>query len=184
MKIIRLLFACTCGLALALVLMVALGPPRSNKALAAPTATFRYVQGNVGADTGTWTSSQTPCKTIQYALAQANDGDSILVAKDIYPITYAGTVVITKSVTLEGGWGAIGSGGGLLAGAAGPARDPHDSADFPSDVRRRRAVLERRRHGPMPRRDPKAQGRCSRRGRRERRRDRDVHGSGIRSRRV
>jgi hypothetical protein len=114
MKTLRLLLACTCGLALALILMMALGQPRSKKALAAPTATTRYVQGNVGADTTDCTSSQAPCKTIQHALAQAVDGDTVRVAKALYQITYTGTVVITKSITLEGGWGATGSGGGLL----------------------------------------------------------------------
>lgn len=54
-----------------------------------------------------------PCKTIQYALQWAADGETICVAdrSDIAgPATYYGTVVITKSVVLDGAWDAAHSG--------------------------------------------------------------------------
>ncbi|MGD1992913.1 MAG: right-handed parallel beta-helix repeat-containing protein, partial [Anaerolineae bacterium] len=47
--------------------------------------------------------------TIQYAIDQAVDGDTICVAKHILagPLTYQETLVITKSVTLDGAWDAM-----------------------------------------------------------------------------
>ncbi|MFL7792818.1 MAG: hypothetical protein AB8I69_11810, partial [Anaerolineae bacterium] len=111
MKHLRLLLALAGGLALVLIILITLN---LDAVTAAPSATTRYVLGSSGSDSSDCTSSQKPCKTIQYALAQANAGDTIRVAKGLMPITYAGTVSIDKSVTLEGGWGAVGSGGGLI----------------------------------------------------------------------
>jgi fibronectin-binding autotransporter adhesin len=113
MKHTRLLLASFGGLALALALLVMLDLPHLKTALAAPSATIRYVLGDGGTNTGDCTNPQSPCKSIQYALEQASDGDTIQVAKGLMPFTYAETISIDKSVTLEGGWGAVGGGGHL-----------------------------------------------------------------------
>jgi hypothetical protein len=107
MKTLRLLLACTCGLALALILMMALGPPRSNKALAAPTATTRYVLDIGGSNSSDCSDEAHPCKTVQYAVNQASDGDVIRVANRGMapgPSVYIGTIEITRSITLDGAW--------------------------------------------------------------------------------
>jgi parallel beta-helix repeat protein len=111
MKHVRLLQALAGGLTLVLVILIG---SSVDTATAAPTATTRYVLGASGSDSSDCTSSQKPCKTIQYALTQASDGDTIQVAKGLIPIVYAETASIDKSVTLEGGWGAVGGGSGLI----------------------------------------------------------------------
>ena len=60
----------------------------------------RYVDGASGTDTTNCTSPTSPCATIGYALDQAEDFDTILVAQG----TYTENLVITKTVTLEGGY--------------------------------------------------------------------------------
>jgi hypothetical protein len=60
----------------------------------------RYVDGVTGSDTPDCTNSASPCATIRYALDQAGDGDTILVAQG----TYTDNLVITKTVTLKGGY--------------------------------------------------------------------------------
>jgi parallel beta-helix repeat protein len=77
---------------------------------AAPAATIRYVSDNYGVDSGGCADSQSPCLTVQYALAQAGNGDTIRVANSYSPAVYAGTLEITESVTLEGGWAVVSSG--------------------------------------------------------------------------
>ena len=96
----RILLALVLGVGLALALPVLLDvlPPADVRA--APAATIRYVLDDGGTDTGDCTGDQNPCKTVQYALAQAGDGDTIRVGDGVY----SGIVVITRSVTLEGGW--------------------------------------------------------------------------------
>lgn len=70
---------------------------------AAPADTIRYVYGSEGTDDSDCTNGQDPCATVQYALAQAEDGDTIRVGYGVY----SGTVAITRSVTLEGGWSVL-----------------------------------------------------------------------------
>ncbi len=111
MKHVRLLQALAGGLALVLVTLIGLSV---DTATAAPSAATRYVLGDSGTDSGNCTSPNNPCRTIQYALVQASEGDTIRVAKGLMPFTYAGAISIDKSVTLEGGWGAVGAGGGLI----------------------------------------------------------------------
>ena len=61
----------------------------------------RYVDGATGSDaTNNCTDHANPCATIDYALSQAAEGDTILVAQG----TYTENLVITKTVTLEGGY--------------------------------------------------------------------------------
>ena len=72
----------------------------------------RYVVSG-GSNSTACASSAAPCKTIQYALEQAASGDRICVAdrSDVAgATTYSGTVVVTKSVTLDGGWATQGVG--------------------------------------------------------------------------
>ena len=59
-----------------------------------------YVDWATGSDTTDCSSYAGPCATIGYALGQAGDGDTILVATG----TYTENLVITKTVTLAGGY--------------------------------------------------------------------------------
>ena len=68
-------------------------------AQAAPAGAYRYV-APTGEDNGKCTTYAPPCRTIQYALEQARDGDIVLIAEGTYP----GTVTIDKDVTLDGGY--------------------------------------------------------------------------------
>ncbi|MCA9976625.1 MAG: hypothetical protein KC413_12775, partial [Anaerolineales bacterium] len=65
--------------------------------LAAPQAATRYVATN-GTDTGDCGSAAAPCATIQYAHDQADAGDTIQIAAG----TYLGSVILNRSITLEG----------------------------------------------------------------------------------
>jgi len=62
--------------------------------------THRYVYKALGNDTTDCTNPVSPCATIGYALGQARDGDTILVAQG----TYTENLVITKTVTIKGGY--------------------------------------------------------------------------------
>jgi parallel beta-helix repeat protein len=126
MKHMRLLLACASGMLLVLIILIVLN---LDTATAAPSATYRYVLGNGGANTGSCTSPNTPCKSIQYALDQASTGDIIRVAKGNSPITYGETVSIDKSVTLEGGWGAVGFPGGYLWQRSSPCNPSWTTID-------------------------------------------------------
>lgn len=63
-----------------------------------------YVDGATGSDTTGCTDPAGPCATISYALDQASEGDTILVAQG----TYAENVVITQTVALKGGYEPLG----------------------------------------------------------------------------
>jgi hypothetical protein len=63
-----------------------------------------YVDGASGVDTTDCADSAIPCATIGYALDQATEGDTILVAGGIY----TENLVITKTVALKGGYEAAG----------------------------------------------------------------------------
>ena len=63
-----------------------------------------YVDWATGSDTTDCTNPADPCATIGYALSQAADGDTILVAQG----TYTDNLVITKTVTLAGGYEPVG----------------------------------------------------------------------------
>ncbi len=100
----------TLGLAaLLLLLSVVAKQPPVSAAPSAPQAATRYVAPS-GTDTGECTAQASPCKTIQYAVNQAQDGDEIAIAttdnlnEAVY--TGAGDSVITvdKDVTLQGGY--------------------------------------------------------------------------------
>ncbi len=104
MKLQRLLVAFGIGLGLALFALAALVGSSAQATTSA--ACNRYVVDS-GSNSSNCASSAAPCKTIQYALGQAVTGDAICVAdrSDIVgSSTYYGTVVVTKSVTLDGAW--------------------------------------------------------------------------------
>jgi putative cofactor-binding repeat protein len=95
------------GLAAGLVLLV-LAALTSRPMQAAPICN-RYVVSPTGTDSGTCSSSNSPCRTVQYALRQAASGERICVADDAMfagPSVYTGTNIITRSLTLDGGWSA------------------------------------------------------------------------------
>lgn len=60
----------------------------------------RYVYRATGSDTTDCTNPVGPCATIGYALDRAGDGDTILIATG----TYTENLVITKTITLKGGY--------------------------------------------------------------------------------
>jgi len=57
------------------------------------------VDGATGRDTNDCSAQATPCRTIQAAINQSSDGDSILVAAG----TYSETLTITRSLAITGG---------------------------------------------------------------------------------
>jgi hypothetical protein len=66
-------------LVLAIVLLFAAGFP------AAAEPVTRYVDGDSGEDAGACADPAAPCLTINYAIGESADGDTILVAQGIYP---------------------------------------------------------------------------------------------------
>jgi parallel beta-helix repeat protein len=81
-------------LCLALLVALAAMAVTGSAALGAPKAT-RYVS-TAGTDAGDCTAS--PCRTIGYAVGQANAGDTVAVAAG----TYAESVTVTKQLALLG----------------------------------------------------------------------------------
>ncbi len=73
----------------------------------------RYV-ATTGTDTGDCSSNVSPCLTINYAVGQADPGDTVFVAAGSYPED----VVVTKDLTLSGANAGIAA--GTEAGARGP----------------------------------------------------------------
>ena len=66
------------------------------------TSGTRYVAGAGALDDTNCTDPQNPCATIDHAIAQATDGDAILVAAGSYT-----PVAIDKSVTIQGGYSTV-----------------------------------------------------------------------------
>jgi len=84
------------------MLSVAEGDVKSDGA-----ATVRYVLDDGGVDVNDCADAQAPCRTVLYAVTQAVDGDTIRVANRFSSAIYTGTLVLTKSVVLEGGWAVV-----------------------------------------------------------------------------
>ena len=75
------------------------GPPPE----VAANGTVRYVSPD-GTDTPFCATKTSPCRTVQYAIGQAQDGDTIRVATGVYTATGAPVADVDKSLTLSGGW--------------------------------------------------------------------------------
>ena len=77
----------------------------SLTAQAAPICN-RYVFRTAGADVGTCSDKNKPCKTISYALRQAVSGDRICVASNSVtgPLVYPESLYVNKTVFLDGAW--------------------------------------------------------------------------------
>jgi len=135
MKIHRLILPTLLGLALAIILLSAavrqsqaalvVEPVSSaQNALPAalpshldnPQAAVRFVATS-GADSGACTNSANPCRTVQYAVDQAAEGDEVRVASGVYSdihirprqdITTTGyvtqVVYISKTISIQGGY--------------------------------------------------------------------------------
>ena len=107
-------------LCFALLVALAAVAATGSTAPAAPTAT-RHVS-TAGTDAGNCTSS--PCRTIGYAVGQANAGDTVAVAAG----TYAESVTLTKQLALLGDAATVDAAGHLNgivisgAGSAGTSR--------------------------------------------------------------
>jgi putative cofactor-binding repeat protein len=100
----RIVLTVGLALGLGLGLLIVLGGTRQSVQAAA--SCDRYVLGIDAGDEGDCSDEGDPCRTVQYAVSQADPGDHICVAKHSLagPLVYTGTVVITKSVTLDGAW--------------------------------------------------------------------------------
>jgi len=95
-------------LALGLLLAFHLGLHTTQAATVATCD--RFVLGTDGVDTGNDCSDQEhPCFTVQHAIDQAEDGNTVCVAKHTLagPWVYPERLVITKSITLDGAWEAM-----------------------------------------------------------------------------
>ncbi|MGQ9709379.1 MAG: hypothetical protein ACUVXE_02780 [Anaerolineae bacterium] len=107
MKSQRLLLALGIGLGLVLLLALALkGRPVQAQA---GTCDRYVVNGGNNSPENDCSDPNSPCKTVQYALSRASDGETICVAdRDDTPgaTTYNGTIFITRSVILDGAWAA------------------------------------------------------------------------------
>jgi putative cofactor-binding repeat protein len=101
----RLHLFLTIGLVLGVAVLVSaavVGSPVS-----AQPVCDRWVLGIDGGDTSDCSDPAHPCRTVQYAVDQAASGDRICVADSVFapgPTTYAESVLITKSVTLDAKW--------------------------------------------------------------------------------
>jgi len=100
LRVLRLGMATTLGTLFLVAWMW--GLPEMASAHADP-ATL-YVDRATGSDTTDCSNPASPCATIGYALGQAGDGDTILVATG----TYTENLVLTKTVTLKGGYEPVG----------------------------------------------------------------------------
>jgi len=120
MKTKRLLISLTLGLGLALASMWLLGGPHHPAQAQAGTGVIR-VDGATGTDAPGCGSAASPCRTVQYAVDQAQPGEEIRVATGVYtgvqgrpvPAGYPNpptshlitqVVYISKTVTVRGGY--------------------------------------------------------------------------------
>lgn len=93
------LVICLVGLCLAGIFLSRVGQAQVGQALT------RFVAPG-GTDSSNCTDADTPCVTVQYAIDRATPGDEVYVAAGIYTVTTNSVVVISKTVTLLGGWDA------------------------------------------------------------------------------
>ncbi len=82
----------------------------ARTAIAAPNATTRYVAAVSGTDTGDCTSNTAPCRTLQYAVDQAQEGDDVWIAaldgteRAVYTVSTGPILSLDKTLTLRGGY--------------------------------------------------------------------------------
>jgi hypothetical protein len=87
--------------ALSLLAAMFIGAPDGN----ARAGTNWFVAGTVGSDLNVCNAVNTPCRTINGAIAQAQPGDAVFVNNDIYTSTAPDDIVrVDKTLTLSGGW--------------------------------------------------------------------------------
>jgi hypothetical protein len=103
----RIHLGVTAGLALGLILLVSVFGPGGGAAAQDPCDRWVVAEG---ANSSDCSDEAHPCKTVQYAIDQAADGDLICVAylsalPD--PTLYYERLVITRTLTLDGKWSAI-----------------------------------------------------------------------------
>jgi len=101
----RLLLALALGIGLAILVSATM----SNRPTRAQGTCDRYVLGIDASDTTDCSDERYPCRTVQYAIDQASNGDVICVARHSLagPLVYEEKLVITKSITLDGAWDAM-----------------------------------------------------------------------------
>jgi len=108
--VLRLGLTLTCGLALLLALLLAMGAARSPDVVLAQGLTIRYVDCATGSDDGNnCADSSAPCATIQHAVDVADPGDEIRSATGTCTDVQARAgitqvVYVSKTVTLRGGY--------------------------------------------------------------------------------
>jgi putative cofactor-binding repeat protein len=100
------------AIALAIGLTVVLQATLTDPPARAQGSCDRWVLGQGGSDSSDCSDETAPCATIQYAIDQASEGDTVCVAKhdSAGPLTYPETLEIAKSITLDGAWEASCSG--------------------------------------------------------------------------
>ncbi|MBM3188929.1 MAG: DUF1565 domain-containing protein [Chloroflexi bacterium] len=102
-QVLRLVTLLGCG-ALLMIVLCGFGEASAGPDVLVPLSTRTpstlYVDGASGRDEGDCTDRMSPCDTIGYALNQANDHDTILVAGG----TYTENLVITETVALKGAY--------------------------------------------------------------------------------
>jgi branched-chain amino acid transport system substrate-binding protein len=118
MKVRRLFVSVALGLGIVLTLLGLLSG-RQSLVTAAPSAGTRYV-ATTGDDAGNdCTSQNTPCRTIQHAVDEADHGDTIKVSTGVYTDVHARSpsdvtasdvvtqvVYISKTIAISGGYSA------------------------------------------------------------------------------
>lgn len=100
MKIKHLMLSLGVALAALIGLFALLGNPSSH---VVAQSTLRYVSPE-GEDKPSCTSPSDPCRTVQYAIRQAEPGDEIRVATGVYTATHEPVASVDKSLLLRGGW--------------------------------------------------------------------------------
>jgi len=109
MKLKRLFIVLALTLGLLLGVLIATAPVDHPAQAMAVCDRYVVTGGNNSYPDNHCSNPNSPCKTIQYALRWSTAGETICVADrgDIAgPSTYFGTVVLTKTVLLDGAWSA------------------------------------------------------------------------------
>lgn len=109
MKTLRLSLTLILGFGSVILVLVMFGGQPVRADPATPCNRYVVIGGNNSWPTNDCSNPNNPCKSIQYALSWATNGETLCVADrdDIDgPSTYQGTVIITQSIVLDGAWAA------------------------------------------------------------------------------